>query len=309
MREYIELRVKEQYAGQVFGEHEGSMLGDHIRRIVISTDDPRLPTIREMQAQGMRRRDAFFFGWHLTRKYEKRELEEAELFRLIVTSTFEPAGEECGTVYDESNACKHIFTEFEMRLPMGMNYHCIDSCSVGAKQSTDLFLETRSIPKNRDIAITIAGEIVVSRRLTQLLRESGLSGFELLPVRDKREDQKNRSAAKEHRIGESWSQFFVTSIPVSVSSETRFGKDFFDPDAEGVYRCPYGHVAGLNLLSEVKIGRKDSDGSDVFQTKQHHGAHRGLLRPSAPILITRRFYHLLRDRKARGYKVEIAHFL
>ena len=308
VREYIELRVKEQHAEQVFGQYEGWMLDEHIRRIVISTDDPRLPRIREIQERLNERDDALFFGWRLTRAYEKQEMDEAQLFRLITPSVFEPTGEQCGTVYDESSACKHVFREFDILRPDGTKSHYIDSCSVGAKQSTDLFIETRKLPKHKDIATTIAGEIVVSYRMTQILRESGLSGFELRPVRDKSERQENLSAARKHRMGEPWSQLFVTSAPVSVSPETRFGKNFFDPDAEGIYRCPYGHVAGLNLLSEVTVLAVDLDRSDVFQTKQHHGIHRNLLRPSAPILITQRFYHLLRDRKARGYKVEVAHF-
>jgi hypothetical protein len=61
VREYIELRVKEQHAEQVFGEYEGWMLDEHIRRIVISTDDPRLPRIREIQQRLNERDDALFF--------------------------------------------------------------------------------------------------------------------------------------------------------------------------------------------------------------------------------------------------------
>jgi hypothetical protein len=307
VREYLELRVKEQYANQVFGEYEGWVLDKHTRRILITTDDRRLPKIREIQTQLNERGDALFFGWHLTREYEKHELNEAQLFHLIIPSVFEPAGEQCGTVYDESNACKHVFKEFDLTGPDGSKSHYVDSCSVGARQATDLFLETRRIPKHRDIAMTIAGEIIVSCKMVQILRESGLSGFELRPVRDKSERQRHRPATTKHRVGQPWSQFFVTSDPVSASPETRFGTNFFEPDTEGVYRCPYGHVAGLNLLSEVTVFQAHLDRSDVIQTKQHYGVHRNLLRPSAPILIARRFYDLLREQRVRGYKVEVAH--
>jgi hypothetical protein len=307
VREYLELRVKEQHAEQVFGAYEGWILSEDIRRIVISTDDPRLPRIREIQQRLNESGDALFFGWRVIREYEKREIEQAQLFHLIIPSVFEPAGEECGTVYDQSNACKHVFKEFDITLPDGTKSHFIDACSVGARQSTDLFIQTRKIPRHRDMARTIAGEIVMSSRMTKILRESGLSGFELRPVRDKSERRKNRSARK-LTVGEPWSQLFVTSTPISTAPETRFGNNFFDPDSEGVYRCPYGHVAGLNLLSEITVTKAGLDRSDVFQTRQHHGVHRNLLRPSAPILITRRFYDLLREWKLRGYVVEIAHF-
>jgi hypothetical protein len=67
-----------------------------------------------------------FFGWRLTRAYEKQEVDEAQLFRPIISSVFEPAGEQCGTVYDESSACKHVFKEFDMIRPDGTKSHYID---------------------------------------------------------------------------------------------------------------------------------------------------------------------------------------
>ena len=72
-------------------------------------------------------------------------MEKASIFLLFIIPLFEPAGEECGTKYDEAFACAQ--------------------CSSGAKQVTDLFLDCRRIPKKKDAAVTFAGEIVVSRVL------------------------------------------------------------------------------------------------------------------------------------------------
>ncbi len=47
-----------------------------------------------------------FSSWGIERKYSKREMDSAELFRFMVTRTFEPCGEEVGTVYDYSGVCR-----------------------------------------------------------------------------------------------------------------------------------------------------------------------------------------------------------
>ena len=110
MREYLELRVSEKHASKVFAPNEGKRLSDIVRAVVISTTDPRLPAIKRLQDEGIAKQDRFFFGWILTRKYSKSELQSAELFQLDITAVFEPAGEECGTVYDDSKACRHVFS-------------------------------------------------------------------------------------------------------------------------------------------------------------------------------------------------------
>lgn len=50
-----------------------------------------------------------------------------------------------------------------------------------------------------------------------------------------------------------WHQLRLVAPPVYVVSPTTFGIDPFDDDQLGVYRCPLGHVAGLNVISEVTI--------------------------------------------------------
>ena len=107
----------------------------------------------------------FFYGWIIHRYYTKQELSETTLLHLDITSTFEPAGEICGTLYDKSSVCPY--------------------CKVGRKQTTDLFLDLRKMPKNKDIARTIADEWVISQRLAQLFLEHQITGFELRPVRHK----------------------------------------------------------------------------------------------------------------------------
>lgn len=114
MREYLELRVKRKRAAEIFAANEGREL-DLVRLVLVPTSDPRLPEIRRLQAEGVLHGDCFFHGWRIIRKYSSLELAKADLFRVTITSVFEPTGEECGTIYDESYSCRHAFSKKSSR--------------------------------------------------------------------------------------------------------------------------------------------------------------------------------------------------
>src|SRR5687767_8289757 len=115
MTELCELRVIEEYANLLFRPTEGERLGDSVRKIELRTDDPKFQRVGELQQEVRERFNrSFFHGWDLRYKYTHRELEAADLLRVRIKTAFEPEGERCGTVYDESIACP--------------------SCGAGAKQ-------------------------------------------------------------------------------------------------------------------------------------------------------------------------------
>jgi hypothetical protein len=223
------------------------------------------------------------------RRYTQRELASAELLRLLIPRDFQPAGEECGTVYDESTSCPR--------------------CGVGRLQKSDLhvrlrrvFQEYPSIPqaKRTGIARTIADEIIVSRTTADLMRQARITGVKLLPV---------RGCGSDADITPLWHQFAVVGSAGRMMSPTVFGIGPFNPDEEGEYRCPMGHVSGLNLLSEVYIYRSEWDGSDAAATADLVGRRIGLLVPTPVILISQRFHQLLKANNVKGVKVEVAHLV
>ena len=166
MQKTLELRVNKDLAGRLFQPNEGREIGSTIVRLIeVAGDDPRLPKIGEMQKELGKSGKALFYGWKILREYSASELEATSLFHLHITATFEPPGEECGTEYDESTACP--------------------KCKAGAGQVSDLILDLRKTPKSKDIARSIAGEVIVSQRLAERMTDAGLTGFELRPVRHK----------------------------------------------------------------------------------------------------------------------------
>ncbi len=343
MHESFEFRVVEEFASRLFGPHEGQHLGI-VRRVEISADDPRLPRIGDLQrALDQESGRAFFHGWQILRQYSKSELAAAPLLHLKITSVFEPAGEECGTRYDESTACPR--------------------CGTGALQVSNLRLDLRRVPKSKDIARTIADEWIVSQRLAERMIDAGLTGFELRPVRHKaryeddpldfhqvptgreilrraetagaphpsgkfwvwlnraengvlldraREENAALAEAKSRRSGTPlpvWHQLVVASAQAEIVPPTRVGIDPFDDDPDGRCRCIAGDLIGLNLLSEVSVLAATRGEADIVCSRQYIGTRRDLLRPSRVILVSQRFWSVLRSAKSKGADVEVAHLV
>jgi hypothetical protein len=279
MKESCELRVVEEFAPKLFGAEEGKRLGDSVRQIELETNDPRFAVVGRLQAETRAQTNrSFFYGWILKRSYSSSELRSASCFRLLFKSTFEPAGEECGTTYDESVACQR--------------------CGAGAKQTSPLFLDVKRIPKSKDVCRTIAGEVVVSGRVAELFSRHGITGAKLRPVRSK-----GTSSAE----SQDWFQLTVQGAFAEVAAPTRVGIDPFDEDGKGECRCALGDLIGLNLLSEVTIKSASRGAADIVCTRQYIGTRRGLLRPEQLILISPKLAKLIESEKIKGCGIEVAH--
>jgi hypothetical protein len=286
MREIVEFRVDEEFASKLFGEKEGKRLGgivgivpNPVRQIKLAADDPRFGRVGELQREiRATTKRSFFHGWIIRRYYAPSELQQASIFSLKITSTFEPAGEECGTKYDESKACSH--------------------CGAGAKQATPLYLPENRIPKSKDFSRTIAGEIVVSRRVAELFGRHGITGVKLSPIRS------NLSSSAESK---DWFQFTVANASAEITAPTRVGIDIFDDDERGECRCRQGDLIGLNLLSEVSITSTSWGNGDIICSRQFVGVRRGLLRPERIILVSPKVWWLVESEKLKGVNLEVAH--
>jgi len=263
MKETVELRVNYDYAHLLFkadeGKDLGDMLGPSIKLVEISKEDPRysqIPIINEEIEKKYGR--SFFYGWDIKRKYTKEELDAATLLHFIIKAAFEPTGEECGTVYDEAIAC--------------------EICGANRKQVGPLILKKGRIPK-KDIARTIGGEVVVSEKFANAVRQRNLKGLQLTSINVEKYYQLVTSSEIELSINtitgvNPWDfSEGCDECAFNVSgSEIKFEKE--------IYKCPKGDTIGLNLLSEPYVLSNPLIGKcDFFASKQKFGVKRGLLRP------------------------------
>lgn len=278
MKESLKLRVNEKYAGSLFQPNEGRLLGSSIRAIEIARDDPRYSKIELIRNEVQRRHnELFFFGWEFKRVYTKKELNDAIVLHAKILTTFEPAGEECGTHYDESAACQ--------------------ICGTHRRQMGPLRLKKSSIPK-KDIARTIAGEVVVSKAFKEACESHNLNG----------------SSFSQVYSGKSAIDFFqlTSSAPqLELTDKTIAGINPFDlsESCQGeVYKCPEGHTIGLNLLSELYVKSiPQIEVYDFFETEQAVGVRRGLLRPTPIQLCSQKFRQMVLSEKLKGFGFEVAH--
>jgi hypothetical protein len=280
MEEFLELRVRAEHAGLVFPPHEGTLMtGGHTRRIVIRADDPRLPAIRDAQARlrAGQPRDLLVSGAFISRKYTASEWASAELFRPRIVPVFDPTGEECGTVYDTTGCC-----------PV---------CEAGRARVGPLRLDVRRIPKNVDIAHTIADdEIVVSERLADAIRKDGLTGVELSAV--------EHVGTGRGRTPAPWFALRVTSEPLPFTSGSRFGQDPLE--ATNDYACPLGDTLGHMLLSEAYLKRPEGSLRDFHISLQYVGGRQGLYVPARLMFVSPAAQRLLHSFQPRKVIFEIA---
>lgn len=277
MKEILELRINYDYANLLFKEDEGKNLGTSARVIELTKEDPRYDQISVIENQVQKKYGKrFYFGWEIKRKYSKKELETAKLLHMKIKTAFEPAGEECGTVYDEATACK--------------------ICGANRKQVTPLKLKKGSVPK-KDIARTIAGELVVSEKFVAAFKKRGLKGAILEPV----------------LFEKGPSNYFqlVALSKVELSQKTVVGINPFNlsTGSEGeIYQCPLGHTIGLNLLSEPYVSKATSIiGLDLSKSNQKIGVKRGLIRPESLYLCSQAFRKMVEEEKLKGFNFQIAH--
>lgn len=280
MKEKLEIRVGARESLLLFERYEGQLLGhSSVKKIQIDPSDPRYPEIGNLQKKLRAKGSYFFSGWEFKRKYTKAETDNAKLFQFICLRRFEPTGEECGTIYDESTAC-----------PV---------CKSDAKQITPLHLRRGSIPKTADFATTIArNEFIVSKRAVDLFKDHNVVGAEYAPV---------WLGNKSKVPSPDWFQLIVRSSTAEISSVTELGIEPFDKDEKGEYRCIHGHKAGLNIISELKLSNDRLPKVDFWQTRQFIGLRMGLLRPFRIILVSQKIRKIIEANKLKGCLLEIAY--
>jgi hypothetical protein len=280
VREFVDFRLYEDWAQKYLGPTWGRPMPlpngaePMTRHLVLETNDPRFGTLKKLLSQ-----DPSACATVLDyRTYDPAELAEAPLLHFIITDFIDCAGEEYGTVYDDSSACPR--------------------CGFGRKQVSPLKLGLSKMPRKSSIATTIARgeEIVVSQALAELIRDKNIAGCDLIPIQ-----QNGRKKGLS-----SWYQLKITADAGETIPPTRFGRDFLRYDAEPDYICPLHQLSGLNLVSEVFLTQSCCRGADILKTVNRYGDRSGLLMPSAILLISQRFYRLLTERDWHGFKVEVA---
>lgn len=279
MTETFEFRMGDDDAERYLPAGVGVRMGI-ARKFEVSASDPLYHAIervhRSLQNEG---KHGLITSWMVRREYSGDEMAHAPLLRVRVRRVFEPAGEECGTKYDDTVAC-------------GL-------CGADAAQITPLMLDKRRVPKGIDVARTIAGEVIVSGRAVETFARHGLTGARFEAVQFPKR--------KQVRVPD-WFQLRTVGSSVDVDPTSHVGRTPFD---EGMPEdvCPRGHRIGYSIVSEVFIKSHSYEGGDFVGTRQSVGVRRGLLRPNPILLMSTRAWRAWEAAKLKGLQFEIAHLV
>lgn len=291
MKELFEFRIfKDNY--HFLPQPNPAVFNGAIWILTITKDDPLFLEMFRLNTYFKDELNKPFYGIGVcNRSYLKKELDNAPLLHFFTRKQFQPAGEECGTFYDNSTAC--------------------EICGAHSRQIGPLILKRKSIPK-ADVASTIAGEMIFSKKFVHLFEEGNLKGASFDPV-----------FSEDGRTDFYQMKFLATAL--SVVEPTKIGLDVFNdlPDYEDrtwfdqqgnettehvQFKCPKGHLLGGNLISELYVDRcTDISDLDVMTTKQLAGARVGVMRPTELFLCSQALRQLVVNEKLTGFSFEIAH--
>lgn len=291
MKKFVKFNVNGDYLSLL--KNSGrfmSEIGNSPYAVILPIDDINVDYIHQINQKV---NNSLYFDWEIVYQYTEKELQDASAFRVKILNIFEPSGEECGTKYNEKDAC-----------PI---------CGAGRTQKGELRLSNISSMTNYDIGKTIGGEIVVSRRFQEMAIKHSFKGMAFRPILVN---------------GDYSSEYVQLEVParVEISPKTIFGIDFFDtvnvPYGEEkkinicghtitlpreVYVCPNGDLVGLRLLSELFINEKSYKNNpyDFIKTSQYVGVKRGLLRPEPLYVCSKKFYEIIKSSRVSGMEFEI----
>jgi hypothetical protein len=340
VREIIEFRIPEKDAQRVLGPGDGTVLGGSVRKIELAATDDRVALVRDAEAAYRARGDCFFTSWNTTRHYGSGELHDAGLLQLLFTRTFEPAGADCGTRYSEAEACPNCgagdrqigFLRLDLRrLPKqaAMARSIADEWVVNQRLGEALvdagltgFALRPVLHRHAPLESVDLTTVPSGRRLLEAANEEGIDPgsweFSVWINRTENHAMFESALAEAEELSRStsppknlpvWHQLEITAPPVPVAPPTRYGETVFDEDPEGRYRCPLGHVAGLNLLSEIHVLRTNAPETDFAVTRELEGRRVGLLRPAPRLLVSQRTRAVLEEHCFKGFRFEVAHLV
>ena len=286
MKETIKVRFMERHAHLLFNEDEGKKLGP-TREVTLDMNSPvvsKIGTITKYLWEN--EHHIFFTCWDIRRSYTSKELENEKYFCMNIRKLIEADGAEYGTGYDETAAC-----------PI---------CGANRKQISVLKMGKGRYIKNRDVAITLGGDLLVSKRFVEFVHTHSLKGVEFKPV------------ILGKTVSEDCFQMFFTST-CDLSTKTKFGYNPFGVyvmrDGEHYYcgdhdpyTCTNGDNMGLNIISETHIQHSSLvEEADFFMSRQTYGYKMGLYRPWHLFFCSQRAMRLMTQQSIRGFNFEVAH--
>ncbi|HMJ32421.1 MAG TPA: hypothetical protein VK501_00780 [Baekduia sp.] len=162
-----------------------------------------------------------------------------------------------------------------------------------------------------------AGRELLARAEAEVIRPGSWRYFVWLnrPEQQELRDALHAQAAAEHGRRAArrpppppWYQLVPDGDRAQIAPTTLVGiTPFADAAQNESSRCPQGHVAGLNLISELHLDAATYPAPDLVATEQLVGVRRGLLQPVPLLVMSPRLRGLLVEHGIKGWETEVAY--
>jgi hypothetical protein len=182
MRERFQVRVVDDAAQRYLDVDDvarGRRLGPGYQYFLWS-DDPLLGRLASLHAEAAKQGQLVVSYSEVRREYDDGELDDAFGIALIPRRVFQPAGEEVGTVYDDSGICV---------------------CGAGHARVSPLRLDLSNAPASSDIVMTIAREVIFSERFVESFVAASGTGATFEPVEDVSQNAPSDTGSARPRSG------------------------------------------------------------------------------------------------------------
>lgn len=202
------------------------------------------------------------------RVYTKSDIDDAKLLLLYGTAMCGDGYNVYGTKFEPSNKCS--------------------KCGFGEVQVSDLIIDKTKMSK-KDFAVTYNNEMVISKRVAEILEENKLTGFELWPVYHYTTKMRNELELY---------QIMPTNIlPLMLSPPTVIEKskeycNLCGNSSQGLQSQPYYKREDLKIICDF------NKSCEFFGVKLTRGT------PIQVPIISQKSYQIFKENKVRNIKVE-----
>lgn len=225
--------------------------------------------------------------------YTKEELTAAEILYIpwLDWAPGEMYGEDYGTKYRTVTK----FKQFEIK-----------------QQTTPLFCNTSKLSKKKDLQTLFSAEIIISKKLKEILEKEKLTGIDIKPVYrpTKIKDLGDVDEILSDKTKQS-TDFFQLIVSANceniVSPPTVFGEEYINLEhkANNAHIIEYNLISGIDWQSNLYLNKKKWPKTDFAITREKIMAEY----PYPLLVITQRAYQILIQNGISGFEAEPAIFI
>lgn len=234
-------------------------------------------------------------GWfvYVDKVFSQEELDNSDALNMswIDDAPGEMFGESYGTKYKVTKKCKQ-YEIFE--------------------QVSPLFCNTSKLSRKKDLQKIFSSEIIISRRLKELLEEKYLNGFEIKPIfrptKISNRGDIDEVLSDRFRQSQDYFQLVITSNAGHISSPpTKFGPNYLDLNRKHdiisrLTECDL--IENIYWDSSICLNKEYWPKVDFAVTKEKIMSEY----PYPLIIISQKAYQILKENEIKGFEVEPAYF-